>query len=175
MDIKLIIGIGNYGNEYKNTRHNIGFTIIDFLAEDKQIYFKKNKYGYSCSFTNDDCKFILLKPTTFVNNSGLAVKHWMTSYSIPIENILVLVDDLNLQFGELRFKKKGSHGGHNGLKNIEEKIGANYPRLRFGIGNDFKYGKQSDFVLSKFTKEEMNHILASKHDIINKVKEIIGC
>ncbi len=151
----LIAGLGNIGEEYQNTRHNIGFQILDALAKASNIFFEPNRFAFVSEFKFKGRTFILIKPTTFMNLSGKAVGFWLQKEKITFENLLVLADDLALPFGSLRLKSKGSDGGHNGLKNIQETIGtSDYPRLRFGIGNDFKKGNQVNFVLSEWTEME---------------------
>ncbi len=151
----LIVGLGNIGAEYENTRHNIGFKILDYLANDFDVSFLSNKLGDTTSFRFKGRTFILLKPSTYMNLSGKAVKYWMTKEKISIDNLLIVTDDLNIDFGTIRFKAKGSDGGHNGLKDIQEKLNtATYSRFRFGVGANYSKGKQVDFVLSKWNKEE---------------------
>ncbi|HZH71171.1 MAG TPA: aminoacyl-tRNA hydrolase [Mariniphaga sp.] len=152
----LIAGLGNIGPEYKNTRHNIGFQILDALAGASNIAFSDKRYGFVSEYKFKSRTFILLKPSTYVNLSGRAVNYWLKKENIPVENLLVLVDDLALPFGTLRVKAKGSHGGHNGLRNISETFGHNeYARLRFGIGDDFHRGHQVNYVLGKWDREEL--------------------
>ncbi len=151
----LIAGLGNIGSEYKNTRHNIGFQILDTLAGVSNIAFKDGRFGFIAEYKFKGRIFILLKPATYVNLSGRAVNYWLKQEKIPLGNLLVIVDDLALQFGQLRLKAKGSPGGHNGLKNISEVLGSNdYARLRFGIGDNFHKGFQVDYVLSEWLEEE---------------------
>ncbi len=155
----LIAGLGNIGPEYKNTRHNIGFQILDAMAIASNIDFKDRRYGFIAEYKFKGRTFLLLKPTTYVNLSGRAVNYWLRKENVPIENLLVLVDDLALPFGTLRIKAKGSPGGHNGLRNISEVLCRNdYARLRFGIGNDFHSGFQVNFVLSEWSREEQDQI-----------------
>jgi PTH1 family peptidyl-tRNA hydrolase len=155
----LIVGLGNIGNEYHNTRHNIGFTILDAFAEASNVFFAENRYGATCEVKLKGRTLILLKPSTFMNLSGNALRYWMQKENISIDNVLVLVDDLALPFGTLRLKPKGSDAGHNGLKNIQEILGHNnYARLRFGIGNDFGKGQQVQYVLGKWTDDQMKTI-----------------
>ena len=155
----MIAGLGNIGPEYKNTRHNIGFQILDAMAIASNIDFKDRRYGFIAEYKFKGRTFLLLKPTTYVNLSGRAVNYWLKKENVPIENLLVLVDDLALPFGTLRIKAKGSPGGHNGLRNISEVLCRNdYARLRFGIGNDFHSGFQVNFVLSEWSREEQNQI-----------------
>ena len=151
----LIVGLGNIGNEYQDTRHNIGFTILDAFAKASNVFFTENRYGSTCEVKMKGRTLILLKPSTFMNLSGNALRYWMQKETIEIDNVLVVVDDLALPFGTLRLKPQGSDAGHNGLKNIQEILGHNnYPRLRFGIGNDFSKGRQVEYVLGKWTKEQ---------------------
>ncbi len=151
----LIVGLGNIGSEYDNTRHNIGFKILDTFAEVSNVFFTDNRYGSTVEMRVKNKNLILLKPSTFMNLSGNAVRYWMQKEKIPLENVLIIVDDLALPFGTLRLKSKGSDAGHNGLKNIQEVIGtAKYNRLRFGIGKDFARGEQVNFVLSKWNEQE---------------------
>ncbi|HEX3006083.1 MAG TPA: aminoacyl-tRNA hydrolase [Bacteroidales bacterium] len=151
----LVVGLGNIGDEYAHTRHNIGFDVLDALASASNIYFQENRYGKTAEYKFKGRTFILLKPSTFMNLSGKAVNYWLQKENIPQENLLVIVDDLALPIGKMRLRGKGSDGGHNGLKNINEMLGNdNYARLRFGIGDNFAKGRQIDFVLSRWTKEE---------------------
>lgn len=155
----LIIGLGNIGSEYENTRHNIGFKILEELAAIEKINFKTDKLGDIASFKFKGRTFILLKPSTYMNLSGKAVKYWMEKEKIAQENILVISDDLNLDFGTIRLKAKGSAGGHNGLKDINEKLGnQNYPRFRFGVSANFSKGRQSNYVLGEWSKEENRYM-----------------
>lgn len=155
----LIAGLGNIGAEYKNTRHNIGFQILDALAEASNISFNDKRYGFVAEYKFKARTFILLRPTTYVNLSGLAVRYWMKKENIPIENLLVLVDDLALPFGTIRLRAKGGAGGHNGLENINQVLGRNdYARLRFGIGDNFRQGFQVDYVLGEWDAEELKEL-----------------
>ena len=148
----LIAGLGNIGEKYENTRHNIGFTI---LAREKDVVFETKKLGDLGRFTHKGRTFILLKPNTFMNLSGKAVAYWLHLEKIPLENLLVVTDDLNLPFGTLRIKAKGSSGGHNGLTNINEVLQTqNYARFRFGIGDEYSKGRQVDHVLGTWNEEE---------------------
>ena len=152
----LIVGLGNIGYEYENTRHNIGFRVLDALAKASNLVFTDGRYGATCELRIKGRTLVLLKPSTYMNLSGNAVRYWLQKENIPIENLLIVVDDLALPFGTLRLKPKGSDAGHNGLKNIAELLNTqNYARLRFGIGNDFPKGGQIDFVLGKFPPEEL--------------------
>ena len=151
----LIVGLGNIGPEYHETRHNIGFMVADALAKEAGTAFKDGRYGFTTTLSIKGRQLILLKPSTFMNLSGNAVRYWMQKENIPLENVLIVVDDLALPFGTLRLKGKGSDAGHNGLKHIAATLGTqNYARLRFGIGNDFPRGGQVDFVLGHFTDED---------------------
>jgi PTH1 family peptidyl-tRNA hydrolase len=153
----LIVGLGNMGAEYDNTRHNIGFEVVDALAKEFDIIFKNDSLGDLAEFKHKGRTFVLLKPSTYMNLSGKAVRAWMTKKKIEKENLLVIVDDMNIDLGLLRLRGKGSDGGHNGLKSIDQMTGGNnYARIRFGIGNDFSKGRQVDFVLGKWTSEEQN-------------------
>lgn len=152
----LIVGLGNIGEEYRNTRHNIGFNVLDALAKASNIVFEDKRYGAVATFSLKGRQLILLKPSTYMNLSGNAVRYWMQQEKIPLENLLIVVDDLALPFGALRLKPKGSDAGHNGLKHIAATLGTQaYTRLRFGIGNDFPRGHQIDFVLGQFTEDDM--------------------
>jgi PTH1 family peptidyl-tRNA hydrolase len=151
----LIAGLGNIGAEYKNTRHNIGFQILDALAGASNISFNDKRYGFVAEYKYKARTFILLKPTTYMNLSGRAVSYWLQNEKIDISNFLVLVDDLALPFGTLRVRAKGGAGGHNGLENINQVLGRNdYARLRFGIGDDFHRGHQVNYVLGEWSREE---------------------
>ena len=150
----LIVGLGNIGDEYRNTRHNIGFMVLDALAKASNIVFSDKRYGAVANMSLKGKQLLLLKPSTYMNLSGNAVRYWMQQEKIPLENVLILVDDLALPIGTLRLKGKGSDAGHNGLKHIAATLGTqNYSRLRFGIGNDFPKGGQIDFVLGEFDDE----------------------
>lgn len=151
----LIAGLGNIGPKYHNTRHNIGFKILDHLAEKEEISFSTEKLGDIATFRFKGRTFILLKPNTYMNLSGKAVQYWLTKEKIPLENLLVVTDDLNLKFGTIRVKTKGSDGGHNGLKDIQARLNTtNYNRFRFGISDEFSKGRQVDYVLSEWSPEE---------------------
>ena len=147
----LIVGLGNIGFEYIMTRHNIGFEILNYLSNKENLSFETSKLAEKTILQKKGKKIILIKPNTYMNLSGKSVKYWMNNEKIPFENVLIITDDLNLPFGNLRIRSKGSSGGHNGLKNIEEKLGTqNYSRLRFGIGNVKKNKNKVDFVLNKW-------------------------
>jgi PTH1 family peptidyl-tRNA hydrolase len=151
----LIVGLGNSGADYVNTRHNIGYKVLEKFAQLNNTSFETKKLGDMASFKFKGRTFLLLKPNTYMNLSGKAVKYWLEKESIPHENLLVITDDLNLPFGTLRLKIKGSAGGHNGLKDVQDKLNTSqYNRLRFGISDEFSKGKQVDYVLGNWTDEE---------------------
>ena len=151
----LIVGLGNIGSEYANTRHNIGFKILDYIANQEGISFQTVKLGEIAELKIKGRTLLLLKPNTYMNLSGKAVKYWLEKENIEKENMLVITDDLNLAFGTIRIKTKGSDGGHNGLKNIQLLLNSTeYPRFRFGISDAFKKGQQVDYVLGEWTEEE---------------------
>lgn len=166
----LIIGLGNIGSEYHETRHNIGFMVLDSLAEDKAVSFQLKRHAHVAEVKVKGRTLILLKPTTYMNLSGKAVQYWMQEEKISIENILVITDDLALPFGTLRMRMKGSSGGHNGLSHIEETLSsANYTRLRMGVGSEFSKGQQVDYVLAPFSEvqqKEMPEVLKRAKDAI---------
>lgn len=167
----LIVGLGNIGSEYENTRHNIGFMILDALAGASNVVFTPSRLGSVATFKHKARTFILVKPSTYMNLSGKAVQHYLTKEKIKPENLLVITDDIALPFGTMRMKGKGSDGGHNGLKNIIQCLGhANYPRLRFGVGSDFVKGKQINHVLGKFADEEQVHLPERLEKACNAVK-----
>lgn len=156
----LIVGLGNIGAEYVNTRHNIGFKVVDFLAKKHSVDFNTVKLGSMAEVKIKGRSLFLLKPNTYMNLSGKAVQYWMEKENIAKENILVITDDLNLPFGTLRIKPKGSDGGHNGLKNIQLLLNSTeYPRFRFGISDDFKKGKQVDYVLGDWDDDEREKLV----------------
>ena len=151
----LIVGLGNIGPEYEGTRHNIGFRILDALAKASNIYFQDRRYGFIAHMRVKNQELVLLKPSTYMNLSGNAVRYWMQQERIPLENILILVDDLSLPVGTIRMRQGGSDAGHNGLKHIAQMLETqSYNRLKFGIGNEFPRGGQIDFVLGKFSPED---------------------
>ncbi len=153
----LIVGLGNPGLEYKNTRHNIGFTVLDYLAEKSGIVFSDKRYGFRAEFNIKGRTLVLVKPSTFMNLSGKAVNYYLQFENIPVENMMIIVDDLALPFGALRIKSKGGSGGHNGLQHIEDTLGTNvYNRMRFGIGSEFGRGRQVDYVLGEWEKAELD-------------------
>lgn len=151
----LIVGLGNIGAEYVNTRHNIGFKVVDHLARKESLDFQTVKLGAMAEYKVKGRTVFLLKPNTYMNLSGKALKYWMDKENIPASNILVITDDLNLAFGTIRIKPKGSDGGHNGLKSIQQTLNSSdYPRFRFGISDEFKKGKQVDYVLGEWNDDE---------------------
>ncbi len=152
----LIVGLGNIGAEYAQTRHNIGFRVLDALAKASNLVFEDKRYGFVATLKVKNQTLILLKPSTYMNLSGNAVRYWMKEKNVPLENVLVVVDDLALPFGQLRMKPGGSEAGHNGLRHITATLGTQqYARLRFGIGNDFPRGGQVDFVLGEFGEDDL--------------------
>ena len=151
----LVVGLGNVGVEYEHTRHNVGFDTLDAFAEASNVFFEDVRYGAVGRCRLKGREVVLLKPSTFMNLSGMAVRYWLQKERVELENMLVLVDDLSLPVGTIRMRSRGSDGGHNGLKNIAELIGtSDFNRLRFGIGGDFPRGGQVDFVLGRFSPEE---------------------
>ena len=155
----LIVGLGNIGEKYENTRHNIGFKVLDHLALKEELTFETQKLGDITTYKYKGRTFILLKPSTYMNLSGKSVLYWMTKEKIPLENLLIITDDLNLPFGTLRVKTKGSDGGHNGLKDIQEKLNTTkYNRFRFGISDAFSKGRQVDYVLGEWEEDEIQKL-----------------
>lgn len=152
----LVVGLGNIGPEYENTRHNMGFMVLDAWAKASNTFFKTERYGDIAEISIKGRKFTLLKPSTYMNLSGKAVRYWMQELKLPRESLIVISDDLNLPFGAVRMRKNGSDGGHNGLKNINLMLGTtDYPRIRLGIGNEYSRGQQVDFVLGKLDSEQL--------------------
>ena len=167
----LVVGLGNIGAEYANTRHNMGFMVLDAWAQASNIIFESGRYGSTAVVSFKGRKFYLLKPSTYMNLSGKAVRYWMNELKIPVENLMVISDDLNIPFGTLRLRKGGSAGGHNGLTNINELIGTqNYARIRVGIGNEFGRGQQIGYVLGAISKEEMEEMPQICTRVIDGVK-----
>jgi PTH1 family peptidyl-tRNA hydrolase len=155
----LIAGLGNIGAEYVNTRHNIGFKVLDFVADAASLSFEAVKFGAMTEYKFKGRTYLLLKPNTYMNLSGKAVKYWLDKENIPLENLLVITDDLNLPFGKIRIKPKGSDGGHNGLKSIQQLLNTTeYPRFRFGISDEFKKGQQVNYVLGEWGDEEKSKL-----------------
>lgn len=167
----LVVGLGNIGSEYAGTRHNVGFMVLDAWAKASNIVFRTERYGDVAEVSFKGRNITLLKPSTYMNLSGNAVRYWVTKLNLPLENLIVICDDLNLPFGTLRMRKKGSDGGHNGLKNIQELIGTQeYPRIRIGIGNNFQKGGQVNFVIGEMSDEEKNAMPEICDQVINGVK-----
>jgi PTH1 family peptidyl-tRNA hydrolase len=167
----LIVGLGNIGEEYKDTRHNVGFTVLDAMATASNSSFTDKRYGAISEVKYKGRDLILLKPSTFMNLSGNAVRYWMTKENIPLENILVIVDDLAIPLGSIRMRSKGSDGGHNGLAHINTTLGTNeYARIRIGIGNSFNKGAQIHFVLGKWTADEKKFMDERISIVINMIK-----
>lgn len=170
----LIVGLGNIGDEYAGTRHNIGFIVLDAFAQASNISFSTERYGDVARMRLKNKQLILLKPSTYMNLSGNAVRYWMQQEGIAEENLLVIVDDLALPFGAIRIKERGSDAGHNGLKDIARVLGnCNYARLRFGIGNDFPRGTQIDYVLGRFTPEQQKELPARVEVAVDAIKEYV--
>jgi PTH1 family peptidyl-tRNA hydrolase len=166
----LIVGLGNIGDEYADTRHNIGFTILDALAAETETPFTDRRYGFLCEIKHRGRTLVLLKPTTYMNLSGNAVRYWMNKEKIPAGNLLIVVDDIALPLGSIRMRPKGSDGGHNGLANVSSVLGTSeYARIRVGIGNGFSKGAQVNYVLGKWTREERKFL----DERISIVKEMI--
>ena len=167
----LIVGLGNIGEGYKDTRHNIGFTILDAIALASNISFTDKRYGAVCNFKYKGRDLVLLKPSTYVNLSGNAVSYWLKKEKIPLENMLVIVDDIALPLGSIRMRSKGSDGGHNGLAHISSILATNeYARIRIGIGNSFRKGTQVDFVLGKWNPEEKKFMEERISIVIDMIK-----
>lgn len=170
----LIVGLGNIGPEYAATRHNVGFRVLDALAEASNISFSTQRYGDVAEMRLKNKQLVLLKPSTYMNLSGNAVRYWKEKENIPLENILVVVDDIALPFGAIRIKPSGSDAGHNGLKNIAAMLGTqNYARLRFGLGNNYPRGGQIDFVLGNFTLDERQKLPQRIEVAVDAVKEYV--
>lgn len=165
----LIVGLGNIGSEYEETRHNIGFKIVDYFAKHQNVSFDSEKFGAVANCKIKGKTVLLLKPNTYMNLSGNAVKYWMTKEKIAPENVLIITDDLNLEFGTIRIRQKGSDGGHNGLKSISQTLNSvEYPRFRFGISDAFKKGQQVNYVLGAWTAAE-NSILIERLEIADQI------
>ena len=170
----LIVGLGNIGSEYQDTRHNIGFKILDAFAEASNISFTTERYGDVARMRLKNKQLVLLKPSTYMNLSGNAVRYWKEKEGIDINDILVLVDDIALPFGAIRIKPQGSDAGHNGLKNVAQMLGTDaYPRLRFGIGDNYPRGCQIDYVLGRFNAEEMSALPERVDLAVSAVKEFV--
>jgi PTH1 family peptidyl-tRNA hydrolase len=170
----LVAGLGNIGKEYANTRHNIGFDILDALAGASNISFKDKRYGFVAEMKHRARTYILLKPSTYMNLSGNAVRYWLRKEKLAVENLLVVVDDIALPFGTLRLRAKGGDAGHNGLNHIQTILGTTqYARLRFGIGNDFYSGQQVDYVLSGYS-EEQEKMLPERIEMAGEIIKSFG-
>ena len=170
----LIIGLGNVGDSYRNTRHNIGFKILDALASASNIYFESNRYADTSKLKIKGRPVVLVKPTTFMNLSGKAVNYYLQSEKIEHKNLLILTDDLALPFGTLRLRTKGSDGGHNGLKHIIQTLNSTtFSRIRFGVGNEFSKGKQVDYVLGEWSDEEKSALQERVDTAIEMVKSFV--
>ena len=168
----LFVGLGNPGPEYELTRHNIGFLILDRLASQKNVTFSSDRYAQKAEFRYAGKTFFLIKPSTFMNLSGKAVHYWLAQTKVPIENMVVVTDDLALPYGKIRLRPQGSHGGHNGLRNIQELLATEkYNRLRVGVGSEFAKGQQIDYVLSNFNAEEQKDLLT----LLDKCSETLMC
>jgi len=167
----LIAGLGNIGDEYVNTRHNIGFNVLDAFANSTGSFFSLDRLAHKTESKFKGKTFILIKPTTFMNLSGKAVNYWLQAEKIPVEHLLVITDDIALPFGSLRLKPKGSDGGHNGLKSIQEVLGTSeYARLRFGVGNEFPKGRQSEYVLGQWTNDEQKLLVPRVELAVETIK-----
>ena len=173
MDKYLIVGLGNPGYEYENTRHNTGFMVLDKMAESAGVSFEDKRYGYVAETSIKGRKVFLLKPTTYMNLSGNAVRYWLQKENIDQERMLVIVDDLSIPLGDFRLKGNGSNGGHNGLGNIQQLIGQQYARLRMGIGADFAKGQQVDWVLGKYDEEDMKILQPSIDQAVEIIKSFV--
>lgn len=170
----LVVGLGNPGAKYENTRHNIGFLILDALASASNSFFESDRYADVCTIKAKGKQFVLVKPTTFMNLSGKAVRYWLEKEKIDLENLVIITDDLALPLGKIRIRKRGSDGGHNGLKSINELLNTQqYNRLRFGIGSDFSKGKQVDYVLGEWNNTE-KETLKERIDIAKDAVIAIG-
>ncbi|WP_293485811.1 aminoacyl-tRNA hydrolase [Prevotella sp.] len=173
MDKYLIVGLGNPGYEYENTRHNTGFMVLDKMAESAGVSFEDKRYGYVAETSIKGRKVFLLKPTTYMNLSGNAVRYWLQKENIDQKRLLVVVDDLSIPLGDYRLKGNGSNGGHNGLGNIQQLIGQQYARLRMGIGNEFQRGQQVDWVLGKYTDEDMRTLQPSIDEAVEIIRSFV--
>lgn len=173
MDKYLIVGLGNPGDEYAGTRHNTGFMILDAFAKASNIVFEDKRYGFVAETSLKGRKLFLLKPTTYMNLSGNAVRYWLNKENIDQSRLLVIVDDLSLPLGAFRLKASGSNGGHNGLGNIQQLIGQQYARLRMGIGNDFPRGAQVDWVLGKYSDDDMKVLQPSIGCAVDIIKSFV--
>jgi len=169
----LVVGLGNIGAEYANTRHNMGFMILDAWAQASNVLFRTDRYGDVAEVSFKGRWFVLLKPSTYMNLSGKAVRYWMQTLNLPLENLIVISDDLALPFGTVRMRANGSSGGHNGLENIAQLLESEkWARIRVGIGNEFSRGGQIDYVLGGLSKEEMEQVPALAARVIQGIKDV---
>ena len=173
MDKYLIVGLGNPGREYEMTRHNTGFMVVDELANKLGVTFEDKRYGFVAEASIKGRKVFILKPTTYMNLSGNAVRYWLQKENIEQSRMLVIVDDLSIPLGDFRLKGNGSNGGHNGLGNIQQLIGQQYARLRMGIGSDFQRGQQVDWVLGKYTDEDMRTLQPSIDEAVEIIRSFV--
>jgi PTH1 family peptidyl-tRNA hydrolase len=173
MEKFLIVGLGNPGAEYEGTRHNTGYMVLDALAKASNIVFEDKRYGYVAEMSLRGRKLFLLKPTTYMNLSGNAVRYWLQKENIDQKRLLVVVDELALPLGTFRLKANGSNGGHNGLGHIQQLIGQQYARLRMGIGNEFQHGKQVDWVLGRYSDEEMQTLQPAIDTAVEVIKSFV--
>ena len=173
MDKYLIVGLGNPGNEYEGTRHNTGYMVLDAFAKASNICFEDKRYGFVAETTLKGRKIILLKPTTYMNLSGNAVRYWLQKENIEQSRLLVIADELALPLGTFRLKGSGSNGGHNGLGHIQQLIGQQYPRLRMGIGNEFLRGGQIDYVLGHYSEEELKTLQPAIDTAVEVIKSFV--
>ncbi len=171
----LIVGLGNIGEKYDNTRHNIGFKIVDAFVKEHEASFDTDKLGDISKLKIKGKTVLVLKPNTYMNLSGKAVLYWMKKENIQIENTLIITDDLNIDFGKIRIKGRGSAGGHNGLKDIQDKLNTgSYPRFRFGVGSDYRKGRQVDFVLGTWSAEEESEMIERIPTSVNAIVSFIN-
>jgi PTH1 family peptidyl-tRNA hydrolase len=171
----LVVGLGNPGSEYQHTRHNIGFDVLDHMVRNAEAFFASSRYGETCTLKIRGKQALLLKPNTYMNLSGKAVNYWMQAERIPIDNVLVVTDDIALPPGTIRLRLKGSDGGHNGLKSINETLNTtNFARLRFGVGNDFHKGGQADYVLGHWPEDQKELINSKIETAAEAVKTFIA-
>ena len=173
MTTYLVVGLGNIGAEYASTRHNMGFMVLDAWAQASNVLFRTDRYGDVAEVSFKGRWFVLLKPSTYMNLSGKAVRYWMQTLNLPLENLIVISDDLNLPFGTLRMRANGSSGGHNGLENIAQLLESEkWARIRVGIGNEFSRGGQIDYVLGGLSKDEMEQVPALAARVIQGIKDV---
>ena len=173
MDKYLIVGLGNPGSEYANTLHNTGYMVLDAFAKASNIVFEDKRYGYIAETSLKGRKVFLLKPTTYMNLSGNAVRYWLNKENIDQSRLLVISDEVALPLGQFRLKANGSNGGHNGLGHIQQLIGQDYPRLRMGIGNDFPHGMQISWVLGKYSDEELQQLQPAVDTAVDVIRSFV--